>query len=343
MDDRIQYLLSQYESNNCSREEMEELFHYIRNAKTEDGLLKKIVHQVYEDIRKNHPSFTYVDSNGKLVSTEPEQVQVIPEQSGLDKRVLKKYTRFVVFAGVIVLAIIAGIGIKRFSAMDITEEVAMNTLTKKFSQRSEHKYLLLPDSTQVWLNAASALEYPDNFSGNNRDVFLKGEAYFKIKQLPGKPFIIHAGKITAQSAGATSCNFKAYKDENEVVVGVSQGVVSVERSEKQMAELTPGREVKIGKIDKSVLEKNIEIGKIAAWQWGELIYDEVMLIDLVADLERVYNSKITISDKEKERQKISITLRREIGIDEALNRICRIAHMQLNSLENEFVMNSSTE
>ncbi|MBX3256817.1 MAG: FecR domain-containing protein [Chitinophagaceae bacterium] len=344
MNDRIQYLLSQYENNNCSREEMEELFYYVRNSRTNDGLLKKIVYQVYEDIRKNHPSFTYVDGQGKLVSTEADQLHIVDNRQGFDRQVLKKYTRLVIFSGVIILAIIAGIGIKRFSSIQEGGDAAMSTLTKKFSQRSEHKFLLLSDSTQVWLNASSSLEFPDRFTGDIREVFLKGEAYFKIKQVNDKPFVIHSGKITARSIGAASCNFKSYKDENETIVAVSQGLVTVDKADKQMAELMAGREVKIGKADRSVLEKNIEIEKIAAWQWGELIYDEAMLTDVVTDLERIYNAKITIADKEKARKKIAITFRREIGIEEALERVCRLTHTRLNTIaENEFLIEPLTE
>lgn len=340
MNDRIQYLLSQYESNNCSREEMEELFYYIYNSRDNDNALKKLVHQVYEDIRKNHPSFTYVDKQGKLISTDPEELHVLTGQPNFDRQVLKKYTRFVILGGVIIISILAGIGIKRFSDINAAEDESMNTLTKKFSQRSEQKSFILTDSTQVWLNASSSIEFPDKFSGNSREVFLKGEAFFKIRQVPGKPFVIHAGKVTARSIGATSCNFKAYKDENESIISVSQGRISVERADKPVAELTVGREAKIGKMDRSVLQKNIEVGKIAAWQWGELIYDEVMLTDLVADLERVYNAKITITDQEKERQKISLAFRREIGVEEALKRVSSLAHAQLNASDNEYFIES---
>lgn len=338
MNERIQYLLSQYESNNCSREELEELFYYIRNSKENEGNLKKLVHKVYEDIRKNHPSFTYVDDQGKLISMEPDDLQVTMPQPGLDRRVLKKYTRLVLMGGVIVLSIIAGIAIKRLSGIDVIEGVAMNTLTKKFSQRSEHKTILLPDSTQVMLNASSSLEFPDHFSGNTREVYLKGEAFFKIKHTANQPFIIHAGKFTARSAGGASCNFKAYKDENEVIVAVNQGKIWVEKSDKEVAVLTAGREVKLGKADLSILEKNVGIDKIGAWQWGELIYDEAMLMDIVADLERVYNAKVTISNHEKERQKISVVIRREIGVEEALNRICGLIHAQLSVAEGVYII-----
>lgn len=45
-------------------------------------------------------------------------------------------------------------------------------------------YLLtLSDSTRVWLNADSRLEYPLAFSGNMREVKLKGEAYFEVVKM----------------------------------------------------------------------------------------------------------------------------------------------------------------
>src|SRR5690606_11941597 len=38
--------------------------------------------------------------------------------------------------------------------------------------------IILPDGTKVWLNAGSTLKYPSRFTGNKREVFLDGEAFF---------------------------------------------------------------------------------------------------------------------------------------------------------------------
>ena len=52
-------------------------------------------------------------------------------------------------------------------------------------------YLLtLSDSTRVWLNADSRLEYPLAFSGNMREVKLKGEAYFEVVKNAEAPFVV---------------------------------------------------------------------------------------------------------------------------------------------------------
>lgn len=49
--------------------------------------------------------------------------------------------------------------------------------------------IILPDSSKVWLDAGSTLEYPSQFINNTRRVCMSGEAYFEV----------HADKITLSS------------------------------------------------------------------------------------------------------------------------------------------------
>ncbi|MFR7822403.1 MAG: hypothetical protein ACLU30_03745 [Odoribacter splanchnicus] len=39
----------------------------------------------------------------------------------------------------------------------------------------------------MWVNAESELRYPVQFSGTERKVYLKGEAYFAVTKQVGKP------------------------------------------------------------------------------------------------------------------------------------------------------------
>ncbi len=48
----------------------------------------------------------------------------------------------------------------------------------------------LADGTKVWLNAASKLEYPAIFEGNERLVSLTGEAYFEVATDVQRPFLL---------------------------------------------------------------------------------------------------------------------------------------------------------
>ena len=332
MEERIRYLLRQYENNKCSHEELEELFYYIRNARNSEAPLKRMVRNVYDDIRKNHPSFTYVDENGRLILTEPDQANVSTGKQSMLKKRIKAPVLVVLLA--IILMVSAALWLVRkdmFGRSSIHRKGAI-ALTKKFSERSEQKYLLLPDSTEVWLNAASSLEFPDEFNRGKREVLLSGEAFFKVKHTANKPFIIHTGKVSAIVLG-TSFNIKAYPGQKEVIISVSQGKVNVKRNQSIVATLTQGQQVKIDNAEEKIAEKSIAISKVAAWQQGDMIYDNEVFTDIVADLERIYNVKIDITNKELQQMRISASFRKDIGISQALLILCKLTGARLHSGE----------
>jgi transmembrane sensor len=82
----------------------------------------------------------------------------------------------------------------------------------------------LSDGSAVHLNNGTRLDYPENFTGNVREVTLTGEAFFKIQRDVTKPFIIHAGPVDVRVLG-TSFNVKAYPGREEVLVSVESGKV----------------------------------------------------------------------------------------------------------------------
>ncbi len=84
----------------------------------------------------------------------------------------------------------------------------------------------LSDSTIVTLAANSALEYPLKFTGQNRQVNLKGEASFNVKRNEQLPFKVHTENIVTTVLG-TVFNIKRPGD-SAVVVELLKGKVKVE-------------------------------------------------------------------------------------------------------------------
>src|ERR1043166_6009006 len=66
MEERLNYLFLQYLNNTSSQKELEEFFEYITKTKT-DNDLRVLIRKVYDEIKKTHPSLTYVDGSGNLV------------------------------------------------------------------------------------------------------------------------------------------------------------------------------------------------------------------------------------------------------------------------------------
>ena len=87
--------------------------------------------------------------------------------------------------------------------------------------------ILLPDSSMVQLEANSRISYPKNFgSGSSRDIYLSGEAFFKIARNPGRPFRVYANKIVTKVLG-TSFSVRSFEKDSTISVTVHTGKVSV--------------------------------------------------------------------------------------------------------------------
>ena len=62
--------------------------------------------------------------------------------------------------------------------------------------------LILPDSTQVYLNGGTTIKYDASFQDKTkREVFLSGEAYFEVTRDIEKPFIVHTPELNINGLG----------------------------------------------------------------------------------------------------------------------------------------------
>jgi transmembrane sensor len=329
MEERIKYLFRQYLNNTCTRKEFEEFFSYINEA-SHNELIRELIQKAYEETGQS--SLTYVDERGNLVLTEP----VWDEQPAVKEKIQKKNSIFIGIATCVIVTLAGVVWLmnRPFQHQQVEQK---QVLAKKITGRSEYKYMLLPDSTQVWLNAASTLEYPHQFARGKREVFLTGEAYFDVKHADKLPFLIHTGKVTTMVLG-TAFNIKAYPGRENVIVSVSRGKVRVHYNEKEVATLTPGQQVKVSNVNKPVVQKKIAVTEAAPWQQGNLVYDDETINDIIADLERIYDVTIRVHNETLANERISTSFRREIGIEHALQVLCNLTDTRLKLVNNIYVI-----
>jgi transmembrane sensor len=330
MEERIKYLFRKYLDNTCTKKEFEEFFSYITEA-SHNELIRDLIKKAYDETAESHSSYTYVDEHGQLMITE-RQWQHAPAVK--KTRLNKKSTLITVVCVAVLTTVIVWM---LNSAQTKQPHAALPELTKKITGRSEYKYLLLPDSSQVWLNAASSLEYPHQFAANKREVFLSGEAYFDVKHADKLPFIIHTGKVSTLVLG-TAFNIKAYPGRENIIVSVSRGKVRVHYEENEVATLTQGQQVKVSNAPKPLIEKKASISEAAAWHQGNLVYDDETLGDVIADLERVYNVTIRVENEAVVHERISTTFKREAGIDKVLQVLCSLTDTQIKKVNDLYVI-----
>ncbi|MGY0036742.1 FecR family protein [Pedobacter sp. NJ-S-72] len=91
--------------------------------------------------------------------------------------------------------------------------------------------ITLSDGTRVWLNSASSLHFPFSFSGATREVYLTGEAFFKVAKNPDQPFIVHTNQTDVKVLG-TEFNVNSYNS-NITMTSLVEGSVKTSGHDKK--------------------------------------------------------------------------------------------------------------
>ncbi|GAO44768.1 FecR family protein [Flavihumibacter petaseus] len=334
MEERIQYLFLRYLQQTCTREEFEELFRLL-DTKDADAAVNAVLQRAFTDIQSKSPSGTTVNAEGKLILND---LFPFPKEPSAVRR------RLPGMVAIVSVLLILTTGWWWFHPQSTTKpeqqlserSVVRNTSIRS-TARSEYKYLLLPDSTQVWLNAASTLEYPQSFNGDRREVLLNGEAYFDVKHADSIPFVIYSGRVSTTVLG-TAFNIKAYPGMRKVTVSVRRGKVKVQYDGQPVALLTKGQQVSIDNISHAAVEKNLKEETAAAWHEGNLIYDDYTVEDMIADLQRVYDVTILVESPAVQKMRVSTSFKREMGIDKALEIICRLTDCTLSTSGGTYIL-----
>jgi transmembrane sensor len=154
----------------------------------------------------------------------------------------------------------------------------------------------LPDGTLISLNQNTVLEYPDEFSENERRVKLSGEAFFEVKKDTAKPFIIEAQNAIITVLG-TSFNVKALDEEIAVEVLVEEGVVRLSNPD-----LTESTELRVGekgiyiKASNEVKKETDIDAESLYWLNKTLLFRNTNLSMVFETLERLYGNKIRVDN-----------------------------------------------
>lgn len=164
-----------------------------------------------------------------------------------------------------------------------------------YMPRERHDRMVLPDGSQVWLNADSKLSY--NEVNNTRVVTLEGEAFFDIRESAGHPFVVKAGPYTATVLG-TSFNIKAYRNDPKVLITVTTGKVQVQDEHQQLKVLTANKQIALEPITGVIREKNVNAVVYKAWIDGSFAVNNETFEEVANRLNRKYDVNIGFDNPE---------------------------------------------
>lgn len=165
------------------------------------------------------------------------------------------------------------------------EEISYNTLS---TPKGRLFHLVLPDGSDVWLNAASAVTYPTSFSGKDRVVTLKGEAYFDIKPDAKRPFSVKLADNTEVKVLGTAFNINAYENERVIAATLINGSVQVNAGNISSL-LKPGYQANIAHTTPGIQVSRADTSQVLAWKNGIFNFEGADIQAVMKQLERWYD------------------------------------------------------
>lgn len=154
--------------------------------------------------------------------------------------------------------------------------------------------IVLADGSEVWLNAASSLRFPLRFSDSLREVYVKGEAFFRIAKNARKPFIVHSDAADIRVLG-TSFNVHAYHPGKAIVSLVEGAVKTKMQGQQTETTLKPGLEAVIETAQRTSV-RPFRSANTLAWMKGVYYFHDTPLYEIGEVLERWYGLTLVYGD-----------------------------------------------
>ncbi|WP_349315050.1 FecR domain-containing protein [Chitinophaga sp. MM2321] len=191
----------------------------------------------------------------------------------------------------------------------------MNTLTVPagYDYRIE-----LADGTEVWLNAVSNLRFPSAFPKKQREVYLDGEAYFKIAANAESPFIVHTAQLTIKVLG-TEFNVNAYED-GPVKTSLVKGSVAVSTKDDRPVIIRPGYQgiaLPAGNITVDKFDERTEL----SWMQGHYYFKKRTIREIAITIQRWYNIQVVFDNPAAANLQLSGLLRRNSPVTDFLDNL----------------------
>jgi ferric-dicitrate binding protein FerR (iron transport regulator) len=165
------------------------------------------------------------------------------------------------------------------------------SMTADYGSRSE---VVLPDGSNVKLNAGSTIRYTFDPKKNVRELHFQGEGFFDVAK-SATPFVVHMANGLQVKVLGTTFNLSAYEDDATVEASLVEGAIELSDAEETL-------HLKAGEMalyDRNTNELKREDGIPAhacGWVNNKIYMHHMSLSEVCKKLERCYNVKITLRD-----------------------------------------------
>lgn len=215
-----------------------------------------------------------------------------------------------------------------------------NSLIEISVAYGEEKHLVLPDSSEIWINAGTTIKYPKEFEGDRRTVYLDGEAYFSVQKDTSKPFIVETNNLSVKVLG-TKFNVKAYSNDNRTIATLTSGKVEVNTANNSYI-LRPNEQLTFNNNTSTTIVDEVPSTETDAWLSGQLIFTDASFDEIVQTLERHFNISITNNTTIAPTKLYTVKFLKDEQLNDILNILGEIMNVKYQKKGNQLIIDNIT-
>ena len=254
-----------------------------------------------------------VAQNTKIVKREESPVL---EVVGGGKVILEKEKDKMIEAG-------RGVDVQQSSGMlvysdsVVSEYVDTNVL--RIPKGGEFK-LQLADGTQVYLNSATDLRYPVAFTGPERRVYLKGEAYFEVAKDVEHPFIVVTDDVQVRVYGTSfNVNTLGADGVRTVLVEGKVGIRGQDLDREYV--LKPNELAFYDRNSRDMKIETVDPDLYTLWRKGIFVFERETLENIMNTLSLWYDMEVFFQSESAKQLHFSGHMKRYEQIEDILHAI----------------------
>lgn len=241
---------------------------------------KKIIDQLNGHYQKERPDRAAPDLNFAKLLTNIVRLDQAEQKRTLTKPIVQR--RWAIAASI---AVLLSVGLWFLVG---EKAVAKDNWVVHTTEYGEWKKLKLPDGSTAHLNAHAELKLKENWeAGQNRQVWLNGEAFFEVAKKPATQakFTVITEALQVEVLG-TMFNVKSKDDNTQVFL--EEGNIQLKSATQKMA-LKPNDYIDYTKGENDFKVAQLSTKKVdSSWKNGTLILKEQMVADILKRLEEIY-------------------------------------------------------
>lgn len=299
----IDNLIARYLSGEASASERKKLERWMDESEDNKHYFADIRFVHDKAVASHHIVKVDVDGAWNKVKAQmktSEAGKVIPvRRSTIQMSFLWKAAAIVVFAMGVSLLLYKNYQSNIYNAKDIA--IASNDSTLNYQ---------LSDSTQVFLNKKATIAFARSYGNKQREVDLTGEAYFDVRHMADKPFVVSACGALVKDIG-TSFNVTAYPDSNLVKVFVESGEVLFYTSSNAGIRLTEGESGIFDKTTKAFAKLSVRDANVLSYKTRVFAFQNAPLPEVLEKINAAYHTNIRFESKTLLYCKITVTFDNE--------------------------------